>query len=108
MVEVPRTVMRNAHWVKPQLVAEIAFTEFTDDGVLRHPSYIGLREDKPASEVTVEKEQPVKSAVASSSIKISNPDRVIFPDAGLTKRSAERRVGKECVSTCSTRVSPYY
>ncbi|HXC39973.1 MAG TPA: non-homologous end-joining DNA ligase [Burkholderiales bacterium] len=45
---------RGAHWVKPQLVAEIAFTEWTDDGTLRHPSFQGLREDKNAREVVRE------------------------------------------------------
>ncbi len=43
-----------AHWVKPELVAEIAFTEWTRDGKLRHPRYLGLREDKPAREVVRE------------------------------------------------------
>ena len=50
-VEVPRADRKGAHWIRPQLVAEIAFTEVTDDGILRHPSFIGLREDKPAAEV---------------------------------------------------------
>src|SRR3954451_15259580 len=53
-VEVPRAERKGAHWIKPKLVAEIAFSEFTDDGVLRHPSFIALREDKPASQVVVE------------------------------------------------------
>ena len=53
-VEVPRADRKGAHWIKPKLVAEINFSEFTDDGILRHPSFIGLREDKPASEVVVE------------------------------------------------------
>jgi bifunctional non-homologous end joining protein LigD len=39
------------HWVKPTLVAHVAFTEWTDEGVLRHPSFKGLREDKKATEV---------------------------------------------------------
>ena len=47
-VDVPRADRKGAHWIKPKLVAEIAFAEFTDDGILRHPSFIGLREDKPA------------------------------------------------------------
>jgi bifunctional non-homologous end joining protein LigD len=42
------------HWVRPDLVAEIAFTEWTNDGKLRHPRYIGLRSDKPASQVVRE------------------------------------------------------
>src|SRR4051795_9057201 len=53
-VEVPRPDRKGAHWIAPKLVAEIAFTEFTDDGVLRHPSFMGLREDKPASKVVRE------------------------------------------------------
>jgi bifunctional non-homologous end joining protein LigD len=42
------------HWVAPELVAEIAFSEWTDDGRLRHPSFQGLRRDKPAHEVVRE------------------------------------------------------
>lgn len=43
------------HWVTPKLVAEVAFTEWTDDGFLRHPRYRGLREDKDAEEVVRER-----------------------------------------------------
>src|SRR5205085_1702957 len=53
-VEVPRPDRKGAHWIEPKLVAEIAFSEFTDDGVLRHPSFIALREDKPAKDVVRE------------------------------------------------------
>jgi bifunctional non-homologous end joining protein LigD len=45
---------RNARWVEPRLVAQIAFGEWTRDGKLRHPRYLGLREDKPAAEVVRE------------------------------------------------------
>jgi len=41
------------HWVRPQLVAQVRYTEITDDGRLRHPAYLGLRDDKSAAEVTV-------------------------------------------------------
>jgi bifunctional non-homologous end joining protein LigD len=92
-VEVPRADRRGAHFIKPQLVAEIAFTEFTGDGILRHPSFIGLREDKPAKEVVVEtpkhlkaaEKKPERPTAASFGIAISNPDRVIYPEDGLTK-----------------------
>ncbi|HET6877824.1 MAG TPA: non-homologous end-joining DNA ligase [Jatrophihabitans sp.] len=42
---------RDVHWVRPELVAQIGFTEWTRDGMLRHPRYLGLRTDKPAAEV---------------------------------------------------------
>lgn len=45
---------RGAHWVRPELVAQVGFTEWTRDGRLRHPRYLGLREDRPAAEVTRE------------------------------------------------------
>jgi bifunctional non-homologous end joining protein LigD len=45
---------RNAHWAEPELVAELAFAEWTRDGKLRQPRYQGLRDDKPAREVVRE------------------------------------------------------
>ena len=50
----PRDIARRANWVEPKLVAEIAYTEFTRDAILRHPSFIGLREDKAAKSVKLE------------------------------------------------------
>jgi bifunctional non-homologous end joining protein LigD len=46
--------LRDAHWAKPQLVAEVEFTEWTADGLIRHPSFQGLREDKKPTEVVRE------------------------------------------------------
>jgi bifunctional non-homologous end joining protein LigD len=84
---VPRPEARGAHWVKPQLVAEIAFAEFTAEGVVRHASFLGLRSDKKAAEVVEETPQPVERAApaAADDVKISNPERVLFPDSGVTK-----------------------
>ncbi|MEX2141991.1 MAG: DNA ligase D [Pirellulales bacterium] len=48
---------RHAHWVRPKLVGQIEFTEWTGDGRLRHPSFQGLREDKPSGEVV--RDRPV-------------------------------------------------
>ena len=48
-------VPRGTHWVRPELVAQIGFTEWTRDGRLRHPRYLGLRDDKPAEEVVRER-----------------------------------------------------
>ncbi|BBF70963.1 DNA ligase D [Sphingomonas bisphenolicum] len=85
-VEAPRAAVRGAHWIKPKLVAEVAYIEFTDEGVLRHSSYLGLREDKKPEAVILEVEAPVAEApAATSGVKISNRDRVIFPEGTLTK-----------------------
>jgi bifunctional non-homologous end joining protein LigD len=51
----PGQLGRNAHWVTPTLVGEVEFTEWTEDGKIRHPSFQGLRHDKRASEVRREK-----------------------------------------------------
>ena len=53
-VSVPRAYQRGARWVGPRLVAEVTFTTWTADHLLCHPSFEGLREDKPAREVTFE------------------------------------------------------
>jgi bifunctional non-homologous end joining protein LigD len=92
-LEVPRADRRGAHFIEPKLVAEIAYTEFTSDGILRHPSFIGLREDKPASQVVRETAKPLKktekkavrATPESLGIRISNPERIIYPEDGLTK-----------------------
>ncbi len=86
-VKAPRAEVRGAHWLKPRLVAEIAYTEMTNEGTLRHPSYIGLREDKKPEAVVLETEAPVAeiAAPATSKVKISNRDRIIDPDSGITK-----------------------
>jgi len=96
----PRGLRRTARYVAPELVAHVNFSEWTPDGKLRHPSFQGLREDKPASEVVREKEKPlskVKSSKSKSSpaksqsnnvvagITITHPDRVLWPDSRITK-----------------------
>ena len=53
--ELPR---RNVHWVQPELVAQIGFTEVTRGGKLRHPRFVGLRRDKDPREVVLERPQP--------------------------------------------------
>ena len=83
-VQVPRAEARGAKWVKPQLIAEIAFAEFTAENVVRHASFIGLREDKQAKDVVAEKPAPLPEAPAST-VKISSRERVIYPESGLTK-----------------------
>ncbi|WP_287459629.1 DNA ligase D [Sphingomonas sp.] len=86
-VKAPRAEVRGAHWIKPRLVAEIAYTEMTNEGTLRHPSYLGLREDKKPEAVVLETEAPIGTIAepAVSSVKVSNRERVIFPESSITK-----------------------
>jgi bifunctional non-homologous end joining protein LigD len=62
----PKTNER-PHWVRPELVAQIKFTEWTADGKLRHPVYLGLRDDKKAADVTREEKPAVKGSKAVGS-----------------------------------------
>jgi bifunctional non-homologous end joining protein LigD len=102
-----------AHWVKPDLVGEVAFSEWTDDGKLRHPSFKGLRTDKAAHEIV--REKPVEVAAVTTppattrarprpsskktkaggetdvaGVRVTHPDRVVYPEPGLTKLDLAR------------------
>ena len=61
-VQPPRPIARRAYWVRPELVCEVSFTEWTSDGMARHPVFQGLREDKRARDVR--REKPASSAEA--------------------------------------------
>jgi bifunctional non-homologous end joining protein LigD len=86
--------IKSVHWVQPKLAAAVAFTEWTEDQLLRHPSFQGLREDKPAAQIAREKASHVKKSKPSSSkaeveiagVRLTHPDRVLYPDQNITKR----------------------
>ncbi|WP_025146670.1 DNA ligase D [Pedobacter jeongneungensis] len=59
----PNPPKAKATWLKPELVCEVAFTEVTEDGVFRHPSFQGMREDKKAKSVVREEEKPTQKIV---------------------------------------------
>jgi len=85
--KVPR--MARARWVKPELVANVTFAEWTPDGRLRHPSFKGLREDKAPREVIREKPvtpAPANEAISIEGVRITHPDRVVYPEQAITKR----------------------
>ncbi len=104
---------KGAHWVKPALVAEVEFSEWSDAGALRNPSFLGLRTDKKAADVVREApdgdgRSPVnKSAHRSAGktrkagitgattdgvagVKLSHPDKPLFPEVNLTKLALAR------------------
>jgi bifunctional non-homologous end joining protein LigD len=56
-----------AVWLKPELICEVSYREMTNDGVMRHPSFRGLREDKKPDQVVLEKETPVENVVKEKS-----------------------------------------
>ena len=106
---------RGVHWLKPALVAEIKFAQWTDSGHIRHASFIGLRADKDPREIRREQAVPVNEVVTASGkpkasapaaaatarrvkrsasaeneviadVKLTHPDRILFPDIHATKR----------------------
>jgi bifunctional non-homologous end joining protein LigD len=103
-------IPRGAHWVKPELVCEVSFGEWTRDGKIRHSVFHGLRGDKPARQIgqepvlhepppdhpahkprkavkkaSTEAREAAASTTLPATLRISNPDRVIDPRSGLRK-----------------------
>lgn len=81
---------KGAHFVEPELVAEVGFTEWLSKGRLRHPRFLGLRED--VDPTTVVREQPAEPtielpppAALEHRVEVSHPEKVLFPEAGVTK-----------------------
>lgn len=105
---------KGVHWLKPKLLAEVAFAEMTKDGSVRHAVFHGLRDDKPAKAISEERAKPVKTpqkksaakkpakkaaaskpptvetapsqlGLANGKVRITHPDRVIDAVSGTTK-----------------------
>ncbi len=82
-LNVDKAEARGVSWVTPKLVAEVAFAELTDEGRVRHGSFVGLRSDKKARAVKPEQTKPTPQAEIA--VTISNRERVIFPKAATLR-----------------------
>ncbi|KRA98287.1 hypothetical protein ASD83_14775 [Devosia sp. Root685] len=92
---VPRDIARKANWVKPELVAEVAYAEITPDGSLRHASFQGLRADKKATQVVLEVPTDDSSSgldpvvgveiAQALGVKLSNPNKIMYPGTDISK-----------------------
>src|SRR5581483_5291861 len=83
--KMPKVKRTDVVWVRPQLVAEVEFVEWTHDGRLRAPSFQGLREDKAAREVHREEPLAGKVRAGRKAVELSNLDKVFWPGEGITK-----------------------
>ena len=86
---------RGHHWTRPELVVEVRYKEVTEDGLLRHPSFLRLRDDKSPAEcvqqgVHAPDPEPAPDPLAAAedaprSIPFTNLDKVLYPESGITK-----------------------
>ncbi|MEN5109284.1 DNA ligase D [Pseudomonas sp. TWI672] len=86
---------RGVHWLKPKLMAEVAYAQMTRDGVVRHSVFHGLRDDKPASAIDLERAMPAKTVPKAKrakateglgDLRLTHPERIIDASIGATKR----------------------
>ena len=108
--DLPKGGSRGVHWVKPELVAQISFSNWTRDNLARQAAFKGLREDKLASEVVRERAEPVEQSTAeaeesmpkskpratktssrpsirpAADLRITHPEKVLDPKSGMTKQ----------------------
>lgn len=84
------------HWVRPQLLAEVAFASWTHSERIRHAVFRGLRDDKPAKDIVHERPLPAKalakaatrakpSTARADTLRVTHAERVIDPESGTTK-----------------------
>ncbi|MCO5238144.1 MAG: hypothetical protein M9933_17945 [Chitinophagaceae bacterium] len=94
----PHPPHADATWLKPKLVCEITFTEITEDGVFRHPSFEGMREDKAPADVVTEQEQPIEKVTVhpAATGKKKNAVRKMLPPAHA---GAKKDIASKLIAT---------
>lgn len=113
--EIPRDALRGSIWVKPELVAQVSFSTWTADNLVRQASFKGLREDKPANKVVREMPQSTSSATAQAissekqathksaqkkaakvasgaalPVRLTHPEKILDAESGVTKEQLAR------------------
>jgi bifunctional non-homologous end joining protein LigD len=101
-VDVPAAAAKGAIWIRPELVAEVQFSTWTADNLVRQASFKGLREDKKAAEVRREvpdpslapktphkgKPEPAPEPVPTKlGFRVTHPDKIVDPETGVTKQA---------------------
>ena len=95
---------KGVHWVKPRLVAEISFTEWTQDGTLRHPSFQGLREDKNAADVV--RERPVHESEMKPAKAATDPSKAApKPEPPPQRKAAGNSAGTKASAETSDTIA---
>lgn len=91
----PKGKNADTHWVEPVKVCEVTFAQWTSDGILRQPVFVGMREDKPAKDIRMEKPKSTKKITKKKTSKksskksefsISSPEKILFKAEGKTKQ----------------------
>jgi bifunctional non-homologous end joining protein LigD len=85
----PAGVDKGVVWAEPRLVCAVEFRDWTHDGLIRQASFKGLRDDKPARDVTLESPQKrakVRNETEMAAIKLTHPERILWPEQGITKQ----------------------
>ncbi len=82
---------KDIHWVSAEKVCEVSFSQWTDEGILRTPVFQGMRDDKPAKEIHLEKPKKNVSKKKSTpkkekGVSISSPDKILFQKERITKQ----------------------
>ncbi|QYX48703.1 DNA ligase D [Pseudomonas tussilaginis] len=80
---------RGVHWLQPRLLAEVAYAQMTREGIVRHAVFHGLRDDKPATAIDLERPMPNTPIALPNDLgelRLTHPDRLIDPTSGATKR----------------------
>ncbi|OOG82378.1 DNA ligase D [Pseudomonas sp. A25(2017)] len=99
---------KGVHWLEPTLLAEVAFAEMTKEGSVRHAVFHGLRDDKPAKDITQELAKPVKKTTAAKKTRGKSEPDVVSPMDGKVRITHPERVIDASSGTTKLQLAEYY